>query len=201
MRKLALALVGILLIGPAAAPQEVVTGWAGKLFTAGTPDHKVQTGHDFGTVPKGAQLKYRFPLTNIYAVPLQVVTSVSCGCVTVTPTPQVLQPRESGVLDLNMDTLKWSYGHKQVSIYVTVMNAQYSSTTTLVVAANSRTDITLDPGQAVFGVVAKGQPATRDVIVRYAGQLPFQITGVAPGDTAPFTATFKEVQREYRQVP
>src|SRR5262249_47184394 len=119
------------------------------------------------------------------------------------PNPQILQPRESGVLDLNMDTLKWAYGHKQVSVYVTVMNAQYSSTTTLVITANSRADITLEPGQAGFGVVAKGPPATRDVIVRYAGQLPFQITGVAPGDTAPFSAAYKEAQRypgrvEYR---
>jgi hypothetical protein len=203
MRKLVLAAVGILALASAAAPQQVVTGWAGKLFAAAAQDHKVPTGHDFGFVPKGAQLKYRFPLTNIYAVPLQVVTSVSCGCVTVTPTPQVLQPRESGALDLNMDTLKWAYGHKQVSVYVTVMNAQYSSTTTLVVTANSRADITLEPGQAQFGVVPKGQPATREVAVKYAGQLPFQITGVAPGDAAPFTAAVKEAYRypgrvEYR---
>jgi hypothetical protein len=200
MRKLALAAVGMVAFASAAAPQEVVTGWAGKLFAAAAPDLKIPAGHDFGFVPKGAQLKYRFPLKNIYAVPLQIVTSVSCGCVTVTPNPQVLQPRESGVLDLNMDTLKWAYGHKQVSVYVTVMNAQYSSTTTLVITANSRADITLDPGLAMFGVVPKGQPATKEVIVRYQGQLPFQITGVAAGDTAPFTATYKEVQREYRNV-
>jgi hypothetical protein len=203
MRKLVLAAIGMLALGSAAAPQEVVTGWAGKLFASATPEHKAVAGHDFGFVPKGAQLKYRFPLTNIYAVPLQIVTSVSCGCVTVSPNPQILQPRESGYLDLNMDTLKWAYGHKQVSVYVTVMNAQYSSTTTLVITANSRADITLEPGQAVFGVVPKGQPATKEVLVRYAGQLPFQITGVAPGDTAPFTATYKEAYRypgrvEYR---
>src|SRR5262245_53564821 len=203
MRKLALAAVGILVLASAAAPQKVVTGWAGKLFAAAAQDHKVPSGHDFGFVPKGAQLKHRFPLTNIYAVPLQIVTSVSCGCVTVAPNPQILQPRESGVLDLNMDTLKWAWGHKQVAVYVTVMNAQYSSTTTLVITANTRADITLDPGVAPFGVVPKGQPATREVVVRYAGQLPFQITGVAPGDTAPFTTAFREAARypgrvEYR---
>src|SRR5438093_8303904 len=178
MRKLVLAAVGMVALASAAAPQEVVTGWAGKLFTAAAQDHKTQTGHDFGFVPKGAQLKYRFPLTNIYAVPLQIVTSVSCGCVTVSTSPQILQPRESGVLDLNMDTLKWAYGPKQVSVYVTVMNAQYSSTTTLVITANSRADIQLEPGLAMFGVVPKGQAATREVIVRYTGQQAFQIMGV-----------------------
>ncbi|HTK74227.1 MAG TPA: DUF1573 domain-containing protein [Gemmataceae bacterium] len=200
MRKLVLAAIGILALASAAAPQQVVTGWAGKLFGAAAPDHKVPAGHDFGFVPKGAQLKHSFPLTNIYAVPLQIVTSVSCGCVTVAPNPQILQPRESGALELNMDTLKWSYGHKQVSVYVTVMNAQYSSTTTLVITANSRADITLDPGVAPFGVVPKGQQVTRDVIVRYAGQLPFQITGVAPGDSAPFTAAVKEMYRQPGRV-
>jgi len=200
MRKLVLAAIGILALASAAAPQQVVTGWASKLFAAAAQDRKVPTGHDFGFVPKGAQLKHSFPLTNIYAVPLQIVSSVSCGCVTVTPNPQILQPRESGALELNMDTLKWSYGHKQVSVYVTVMNAQYSSTTTLVITANSRMDITLDPGVAMFGVVPKGQSAARDVIVRYAGQLPFQITGVAPGDAAPFTAAYKESYRQPGRV-
>jgi len=197
-----LAVVGGLVLVPAtAAPQEgVVTGWAGKLFAAGAADGKVPTGHDFGSVPRGAQLKYRFPVKNIYAVPLQVVAGVSCGCTTATPTPSVLQPHETGFLDVNMDTLKWQYGHKQVSVYVTVMNAQYSSTTTLVVTAHSRADITLEPGQAVFGVVAKGQPATREVIVRYAGQLPFQIGAQAAGDTAPFTVSVKEAYRRPGQV-
>src|SRR5206468_10949563 len=105
MRELVLAAIGILALASAAAPQQVVTGWPGKLFGDVAPDHKVPTGHDFGFVPKGAQLKHSFPLRNIYAVPLQIVTSVTCGCVTVTPNSQVLQPRESGVLDLNMDTL------------------------------------------------------------------------------------------------
>src|SRR5262245_54878606 len=143
MRKLVLAAVGILALASAAAPQQVVTGWAGKLFASAAPDHKVPSGHDFGFVPKGTQLTHRFPLTNIYAVPLQIVASVTCGCITVSSNPQILQPRESGVIDLNMDTLKWAYGHKQVYVYVTVMNAQYSSTTTLVITANSRADIIL----------------------------------------------------------
>src|SRR5437762_10115017 len=116
MRTVVFAVVGVLALAPAAAAQEVVTGWAGKLFAA---CGKIPTGHDFGSVPKGAQLKHRFPVTNIYAVPLQFMTGVSCGCVTVTANPQILQPRETGTLDINMDTLKWPYGHKQVSVYVT----------------------------------------------------------------------------------
>jgi Protein of unknown function (DUF1573) len=199
MRTAVVAGIGVLVFAPAVATQEVVTGWAGKLFAAAAADGKVPAGHDFGSVPRGAQLKHRFPMKNIYAVPLQVTASVSCGCVTVTANPPVLQPHETGVLDINMDTLKF-YGQKAVSVYVTVMNAQYSSTTTLQINGFCRADITLEPGQAVFGVVPKGQPATKEVIVRYAGQQPFQILGVAPGDMAPLTATSQEAYRRLGQV-
>jgi hypothetical protein len=170
--------------------------WASKLFAV---DGKVPTGHDFGSVPRGAQLKHRFPVKNIYAVPLQFTARVSCGCLTVTATPPVLQPREEGFLDVNMDTLKFN-GHKSVTVEVTVLNQQFYSTAVFQVVGHCRTDITLEPGQAVFGVVARGQPATRELLVRYAGQLAWQVGGVAPGDAAPFDVKVVEAYRQPGQV-
>jgi hypothetical protein len=35
--------------------------------------------HDFGTVPYGTTLNHRFPMTNIYKVPMQVMSEPSSG--------------------------------------------------------------------------------------------------------------------------
>src|SRR4051812_1320123 len=64
-----LVLVGV--CQPAAAQQS--SAWADKLFGG-------DLVHDFGVVPRGAQLKYSFKMTNIYKVPLEISSvRVSCG--------------------------------------------------------------------------------------------------------------------------
>src|SRR5437016_6212700 len=82
------------------APPQVLLAWASKLFAV---DGQIPTGKDFGPVAKGVLLVHRFPVTNIYAVPLTFSKSTSCGCVDV-QVPSVLQPRESGVVEVTMDT-------------------------------------------------------------------------------------------------
>ena len=164
MRIAVLAVLGLVTAAPLAHGQEA-TGWAAKLFR--TEDGKIPTGHDFGTVPRGAMLQHRFPITNIYAVPLQIVTSPDCGCVTATATPQVLQPRETGFLDVTMDTTRFN-GPKRVELYVTVSspNQQFSSTAALAITGLCRMDVTLHPAQAEFGMVSRGQ-----ALAKPAGEL------------------------------
>lgn len=137
MRYAVLALV-MLAVEAVAAPVPP-DKWAEKMFS------KTATTHDFGTVPRGAQLHYQFTITNIYAVPLQVIsTRTSCGCVTVTPPTGAIAPRESAAIDVMMDTRKFA-GPKTVSIFVTV-GPQFISTATLQVTANCRTDVVFNPG-------------------------------------------------------
>ena len=74
--RIALVALFALLVGPTPAPAQ--GSWADKMF-------KGETTHDFGSVPRGAQLFHRFKITNIYAVRLEIVqVRTSCGCVTVT---------------------------------------------------------------------------------------------------------------------
>jgi Protein of unknown function (DUF1573) len=197
MRTVVLAALGLLTIAPPLRAQDQPTGWAGKLFAV---DGKIPAGHDFKSVPKGAMLQHRFPISNPYAVPLQITTSVSCGCVTATPTPQVLQPRESGTLDITMDTTRFN-GQKTVNVHVTVAHPQFWSTHTLTVQAVCRGDVELNPAQAVFGLVPVGQPVTREVVVRYRGNQPgWQITGVVADPSAPFEVRHQEQGRRGSQV-
>jgi hypothetical protein len=196
MRGVVLIGFGLAVLAPS-APAQDGSGWAAKVFR--DADGRIPTGHDFGVVPRGAVLQYRFPITNIYAVPLQVSWRVSCGCVSANPTPQVLEPRQSGYLDVSMDTMRFS-GPKSVDLYVTVGNQQYSSTAIMKITANCRLDVTVEPGTVSFGVVPQGHGSSREVMVRYAGGMNWQLSGAAPGEPAPFDVKLQEAYRQGGQV-
>lgn len=185
MRQALFAMLALTLTASAAPAQ----GWANKLFPSGT-------AHDFGTVPRGAQLLHRFTVTNIYAVPLEFTqVRVSCGCSTATPSKKVLGPRESGTIDVSMDGRRFN-GAKTITVHVTV-GPTYVSTAELRVTANSRADVVFNPGGVVFGTVAAGQTPTQPVDVEYAGTLDWRVTEALAKD-APFSVELNEL---YRRQP
>jgi hypothetical protein len=187
MRKAILTLV-LFMLSAATAPAQ---GWAGKMFKDGTT-------HDFGNVPHGAQLHHRFVITNIYAVRMEIVEiRASCKCTTPTASKRVLDPHETAVIDINMDT-KIFTGSKTVSVYVSV-GPEYTSTAELKISANSRTDIVFNPSQINFGNINSGDKAEQTVDIEYAGQFDFKITEVVAKDL-PLEATFAEAYRRPGQT-
>lgn len=189
MRNLGLALLALIVAATMAPAQ--TPSWLDKMFRS-------NTGHNFGSVPHGAQLHYRFPMTNIWAVPLELTNvRVSCGCVTATPSVNILQPRASGYIDITMDARRFT-GPKTVTVYVTV-GPQYTATTALQVSANSRADIVFNPGQIHFGVVPRGQTAEQVIDVEYAGVLDWRVQEVDKGN-APLDVTLEQLYREPGKV-
>lgn len=185
MRNTLLVLTAFL--GTAAAAAGQTPEWANKLFAKGG------TTHNFGNVPRGAVLSHEFTMTNIYAVPLEIIgTRVSCGCVTVKPATMVLQPKESTTVEVTMDGRRFT-GPKTVNIFISV-GPQYTSTATLQVSANSRADIVFNPGQVNFGVVPSGQTPTQIIDVEYAGQLDWRVKGIAE-HTLPIDVKIEELYR------
>jgi hypothetical protein len=167
------------------------TAWADKMFKEGNV-------HDFGSVPRGAQLYHRFAMTNIWSVPLQLTSiRVSCGCVTATPSSQLLQPRETGYLDITMDARRFT-GPKAVSVYIMV-GPQFISTATVRVSANSRADVVFNPGEINFGVVSSGQAPSQTIDVEYAGSLDWKVSDVIKNN-APVDVTLEEMYRRPGQV-
>jgi hypothetical protein len=167
--------------------------WGNKFFVAKEPPPVVV--HDFGTVPKGTTLTHRFPLTNIYAVPMQIVKDpeVSCGCTKVVRYTQKLEPRESGFVDVEMDGRRFD-GAKAVTIQVR-FGPKYQSTAILQVRAFARTDVQINPGQVSYGVVALGQQPVQNVEIQYSGQQNnWQIYEVDPANAPNVKATLQRVQ-------
>ncbi len=178
MKKLLWGLCFVFVVPSLAQSQEVIgSPWGNKFFVPKNPPPVVV--HDFGTVPWGTTLTHRFKMTNIYAVPMQVMNDPrpSCGCTTVLRYTQKLEPRESGFIDVEMDARRFQ-GAKEVTIPVR-FGPQFQSTALLQVRAFSRTDVTVRPGQVAFGTVAQGQLASQTIDIQYTGQqLNWQITGV-----------------------
>lgn len=185
--------VAILALAAISSVLPAQTGeWADKLFA------KSGTSHNFGNVPRGAVLHHRFVLTNIYAVPLTITgTRVSCGCVEVKPSTQVVGPKETAYIDITMDGRRF-IGPKIVNIYVSV-GPQFVSTATLQVSANSRADVVFNPGQVNFGVVQAGQSPTETIDVEYAGVLDWRINGIAQHNY-PLDIKYRELYREVGRV-
>jgi hypothetical protein len=174
--------------------------WGNKFFVAKEPPPVVV--HDFGTVPFGTILNHRFVMTNIYAVPMQVLSDpiVSCNaCTRIVRYTQKMEPRETGFIDVEMDARQFK-GAKAVTISATLAGQRdgkrFQSTAMLQIRAFSRTDVSVAPGQVAFGTVAQGQQPTQTVDVQYVGQqINWQITGADETNSQNVKATFRRTDQ------
>src|SRR5919201_5309201 len=100
MRMACVALFALTALAPAPASAQA---WAEKMFRdKDAKDNPLV--HDFGSVPRGAQLVHRFKITNIYAVPMEITNlKPSCGCGSAKATKTSFQPRESGFIEVTLD--------------------------------------------------------------------------------------------------
>ena len=156
---------------------------------------------DFGTVPQESQLFHRFPITNIYAVPVEIAcVRPTCGCVTAEAGTRILQPHQRTTIDVRMDARRFT-GRETVAVRVKVVGPDFESACKLVVSAVRQADVVLKPSRAALsvapdvlslGTVNAGEPLLRRVLVR--ANRPFRVTnveglgggitlGVAPLDT------------------
>jgi hypothetical protein len=163
--------------------------WANKFFLPDIVKNPSQPvppviTHDFGTVPHGTLCAYRFKVTNIYDVPMQVLDiRRSCGCLSAYPPERVLKPRESDEFVVTMDTAKFT-GPNAQTIYVTFWGSrggrQFLGFAVLNIRGNSRADVSLNPGSVNFGTVAQGAKATQSAALEYTGRSrdDWKVTGV-----------------------
>src|SRR5262249_44074520 len=173
-------------------PPPVEKPWAEKLFR----DNSLT--HDFGSVPRGAQLHYQFPISNIFAEPLEVSIRVGCGCVTATASNNVLQPRQKGTIDVTMDTRQLQ-GPDSAYVFVTD-GRRFVSTAKLNVSANTRVDVVLNPGEINFGIVEAGRDLPESKLdVEYAGPILWQVMGVQ-AENVPVNVRYQELYRRPGQV-
>jgi hypothetical protein len=159
---------------PAPSPAPPVAPWANKFFVPEIATHREQAPppvitHSFGDVAHGTLCAHTFKITNIYDVPMQITeVRKSCSCLDFVPMTRVLQPNETGDFTVTMNSAKF-VGTNSQKLYVT-FGPKFISTAVIQLSANSRTEVTVNPGAVAFGTVAPGSKPSQSVKVEYKGR-------------------------------
>ena len=115
-----------------------------------------ETQHDFGVVPRGQQLVHYFRIANKTDKPLHIYNvRVSCGCTQAHALDNTIAPGKETAIWASMDSSRF-YGYKQVTIYVSFDQPQYTELRTAVVA-QSREDLAFSSTGINFGKVPAGE--------------------------------------------
>jgi hypothetical protein len=164
MRYVCLSLI-CCLVTTAAEAQD----WATAMF-----DH---TTHDFGIVAKLAKVEHHFPLQNIYAEDVHIVSvQSSCSCTVPELTKDLLKSGEKAEVIARIDTRTFN-GRREATVRVTI-DKPVPAEVQLHVYCYIRSDMVVEPGEINFGTVDRGSTASRKVLVSYAGRPNWKILDV-----------------------
>ena len=143
--------------------------WARKMF-------KVHE-HDFGTVARGSEQKFRFEITNLYKEDV-VIDSVraSCGCTIPCIEKQTIKSLESGAILATYNT-KSFVGSRGATVTVTISKPFFAEVQ-LQIDGFIRGDVVFVPGKIELGNIKHGATVTQEVTVKYAGRSSWKITDV-----------------------
>ncbi len=157
-----------------AAGQASAQNWVSKMCA--------EKEHDFGTVARGADTVFKFPIKNIYKQDIELVSvRSSCGCTTPTLENKMLKTGETGYVVAKFNTRTFDGVHS-ATLTVTVRWDDNGNTRTgetqLHVNGNIRSDVVFQPGAIKFDGVDQGTKAEQQVRVTYAGRSDWKITDV-----------------------
>ena len=185
------AFLGTLLAaGPVAAEQ-----WVTKMF-------EVQE-HDFGTVARGADTVFRFPVKNIYKQTIELVSvRSSCGCTTPSLEGKLIQTGEVGYVVANFNTRTFT-GLHGATLTLTVAwddkGSRRRAEGQLRVNGNIRSDVVFKPGAIKFESVDQGVKQEQQVQVTYAGRSDWKVSDVR-GVSNDIEVELTEMQRSSGRV-
>ncbi len=173
-----------------AAEQASAQAWASKMFA--------EKEHDFGTVARGSDTVYKFPVKNIYKQDVEMVSvRSSCGCTTPTLENKVLKTGDVGYVVATFNTRTFDGVH---SATLTV-DVQWNDNgvirhgeAQLYVHGDIRSDVVFQPGAIKFDGIDQGTKAEQQVRVTYAGRSDWKVTDVR-GASEDLEVELTETQR------
>jgi len=168
-RMLAAVMTCLIVASPCAAD-----AWVAKMFS--------ETEHDFGTVARGADTVYKFPIKNIYKQEIRLVSvRSSCGCTTPSLENKVLKTGDVGYVVANFNT-RTLQGVHSATLTVTVewddKGVRRRGEAQLRVHGNIRGDVVFQPGAVKFDAIEQGTEPEQQVRVIYAGRPDWKIVDV-----------------------
>ena len=141
--------------------------WVAKMFA--------EKKHDFGTVARGADTVYKFPVKNIYKQDVELVSvRSSCGCTSPTIEHKMLKTGETGYVVATFNTRTFTGVHGATLTVEVKWNDNgilRRGETQLRVDGNIRSDVVFKPGAIKFESVDQGAKSEQHVAVTYAGRI------------------------------
>ncbi|MDB5352733.1 MAG: hypothetical protein JWN86_3980 [Planctomycetota bacterium] len=127
-----------------------------------------EAAHDFGTVARGAKLRYTFWLVNTTNADIQILSwRPKCGCTEVKVGAQLVPPGTRTPIEATLDTTRFQ-GRKDSGLTLVLNGSSYAEKD-LNLSCFIRGDILLNPGVASFGVVPRGQAPSVVMNLSYLG--------------------------------
>lgn len=148
--------------------------WAQKMFS----ELKI----DFGTVARGADVRYELIVENIYKENVSITNvGTTCGCSAAKPNKTKLATRETAIIEVVMDTKKFMR-RKDSNVDVTLAFEGADGVATkkvrVPITAYIRSDVVLTPGNANFNGIYYGDTPSRTIDIAYAGRENWNIQDV-----------------------
>ncbi len=177
------------------AEQAAAQDWVAKMFA--------EKEHNFGTVARGADTVFKFPVKNIYKQDIEL-TNVrsSCGCTSPTLEHKLLKTGETGYVVATFNTRTFDGVHSATLTVGVQWNdngiTRYGEAQ-LRVHGNVRSDVVFTPGAIKYDGVDQGSKSEQQVRVTYAGRSDWQITDVR-GASEDLEVELTEVQRQAGRV-
>jgi hypothetical protein len=180
----------MLLAGQVAAEQ-----WVTKMFS--------EQEHDFGTVARGADTVYRFPVKNIYKQTIELVSvRSSCGCTSPTLENKTLQTGETGYVVASFNTRTFTGLHGATLTLFVEWNdngTRRRGEGQLRVNGNIRSDVVFKPGAIKFEGIDQGNKQEQQVQITYAGRGDWKISDVR-GESNDIEVELTQTQRNGNRV-
>jgi hypothetical protein len=166
--------VGAVVIALLASQQASAQNWVSKMFA--------EKEHDFGTVARGADTVYKFPIKNIYKQDIELVSvRSSCGCTSPSLEHKLLKTGEIGYVVAKFNTRTFDGVHSAtltVDVQWNDKGITRSGEAQLHVHGNIRSDVVFQPGAIKFEGIDQGSKSEQQVRVTYAGRSDWKITDV-----------------------
>lgn len=162
-----------------------------------------ETEHDFGTVARGADTVFKFPIKNIYKQDIQLTdVRSSCGCTSPKLEQTTLKTGETGHIVATFNTRTFQGPHS-ATLTVTAEwddnGIRRRGEGQVRVHGNIRSDVVFSPGAVDFKAIDQGSPSEEQVRVTYAGRSDWKITDVR-GASDDIEVELTETQRMQDRV-
>lgn len=132
---------------------------------------------DFGVIATGSEVPKFIEIKNVHRETYQIAeVKTSCSCAKATIDKTVIQPGETALISVQMNTR--NFRQRKDSNVIIQFNAPRFAEVRVPVTAYIRTDVVFTPGLVQFGDVEAGTEGTAVVDIAYAGRPDWDIDNI-----------------------